>query len=904
MSRRAFEHMHLLILKSAELGDVEVDELCKVCDRHGIPYAIKGATDRISKQDFGSNGFTQIVSNTVLFDFYNDSQDALIPVTTTQYVYDCAEKQKGLHTRPYSPDPKHVLKDVHICIGNLPESDKQAIYGGVRALGGAYSETLSAFITHVISTDPNEDCVVAVQSVRGFNIKAVHPQWIDLCLKLRKKVDDAPYELNSKTVNEQQEKINELDVIEGAAELVKAQSKFLNGKSFYLGQDLDLTERSQELITSLIQNSGGVVVKSLDEAKFYIGQFRDGEEYITASRNKLYVGNMNWIYWMVEHQKWVTPYRKLLHHPYVRGGMPEMREFVISATNYTGDARFYIKNLVLALGANFTTSLKHSNTHLISGTPTGKKYEAALKWDMKIVNHLWLEECYSNWKLQPYNHPRYAASLSDKVDLTSIVGETTLDIEVLKKFYEDGFTEGVTNIVEDSEDDGPIFPDVSEKRRSMVLQDISQPSGLSHNASSAAADVPSGSSSALLSQIDIREDQAPIRDEEKQETSHLRPSVPPSHEESDKENDEHSNSQDLPDPGNKSVDAFTPRKLSSTNIIPSSVKTPAAKLTPDIPQRLPSGRKAKDMAAQRLHEDMEKLNYFQQQQRSRSKDAPLLPEEIEAKKRKREELLKKETRKSSSAEPEAPIKESPKSKKAKRATPVPSSPYHIIAVATGCDLSFSRPDTQILQSLGIMVHKELVEGTNAIVAPKLMRTEKFLTGLSYEIQHIISPDFLLAVLKTHKADPSSTQPLPKLTDYSIDKVDPKSVTALTPLGLNKLMEKCRERISNSDRVFKGIVFNITPKIPGGASTAQKILRAHGCKDVRVVKTIKEMKSMKSLKASTDGCVWFLTMENGFQERFKELTKESGTKTKIVGWEWVVASIFKMDFDVENVLFSS
>lgn len=840
MSRSLFENFHPLVLESADLPSPEVSKLEAVFGRYSVPYKVQKISDPIDKEEFIELGYSHIISNSVKFDLYPFTQEKLIPVATSELIHVTLEKGKQQPIRPYSPDPNHVLKDVHICCGNLPVSDKEAIFGAVRALGGTFSELLNKYATHVISVNPDEDIVIAVESLKQFKIKAVVPLWVDHCLKLRKKLDETPYLLHPDQAGDPTDMIMESDAVrEVILSKDTPKATFLDGMKFYFGDDLELTNRSRALVSSMITNSGGFVVHSLGEAQYYLGQYREGEEYLTASREKLYVGNLNWIYWMVEHQKWISPYLKLLHYPYVRGGLPAMQDFTIAASNYSGDSRYYIKKLIEALGAKFTSNMTSKNTHLITSKGIGKKFQAAHNWNMTIVNHLWLEESYANWRLEPATHPRYSVNIGGKVKLEDLVGETPLDVEVLKHFYEDGYTPNTTNIVEDSEDE--ILLSMDKKLPKPVLQVQETMS------------VPDKKET----HPNLHEPQTPIREDSADST--LKPIS------TNVEN------------AILTSKSGTPRRVKD----PIGLKGLVDALSPVIRS---STRKAKDKAAAKLHADIEDMNLFQKQLHNTT---ILLPEEIEERKRKRDEAMN--AKKERSVEVETPVK---KSKKGESIEQKPH--YDIVAIATGWEVSFNRVEMQALHSLGISIHKDFKNDINAIIAPKLMRTEKFLIGLSYPLQMIISPDFLKEVLKQHQAGVEDSK-LPDPLEFSIDLMNKESVSDLTGLTLNALTSRCRE-ISKAGGLFHDISFNLSSKLPGGVSTVQKILKAHGCKEVKAIKTVKEMKTAKVLKTSANGITMFISNEEGMNKRFKDLCQENGLKGKIAEWDWVIQSIFSMSVD--------
>src|SRR4030095_9373166 len=98
----------------------------------------------------------------------------------------------------------------------------------------------------------------------------------------------------------------------------------------------------------------------------YICRYREGADYIMASRLGKEVGNLSWLYHLITHNTWTSPLRRLLHYPIARSGIPGFKKFRISLSNYAGEARIYLENLIVAAGAECTKTLKQDNTHLIT----------------------------------------------------------------------------------------------------------------------------------------------------------------------------------------------------------------------------------------------------------------------------------------------------------------------------------------------------------------------------------------------------------------------------------------------------------------------------------------------------------------------------------------------------------
>lgn len=197
-----------------------------------------------------------------------------------------------------------------------------------------------------------------------------------------------------------------------------------------------LSERQRAAIQLLITQSNGTLAESVVDAQIYVGQWRDGDDYLQASRKGIIVGNLTWLYWMFAHRKYVSPLSRLLHYPLIRGGLPAFKNMLITVSNYGGDARLYLESLIDAIGGKFTKSMKAENTHLITARAHSEKYDAAKEWNIHIVNHLWLEDSYAECKEMTISDPRYT-HFPRRTNLMEVVGQTRLKTEVLEQYYID-----------------------------------------------------------------------------------------------------------------------------------------------------------------------------------------------------------------------------------------------------------------------------------------------------------------------------------------------------------------------------------------------------------------------------------------------------------------------------------
>lgn len=205
-------------------------------------------------------------------------------------------------------------------------------------------------------------------------------------------------------------------------------------KNVMLSTDLGIGPRLLGSIEDIIKNGGGSITTDVSKADILICRYREGFAYRMASRLNKDVGNLSWLYHLMTYNTWTSPLRRLLHYPVSRSGIPGFKGFKISLSNYVGEARAYLENLITATGAECTKTLKQENTHLVTAHGNSEKCAAAKEWGLQVINHLWLEESYAKWKLQPVSDPRYT-HFPKRTNLGEVVGQTRLDRTVLESIF-------------------------------------------------------------------------------------------------------------------------------------------------------------------------------------------------------------------------------------------------------------------------------------------------------------------------------------------------------------------------------------------------------------------------------------------------------------------------------------
>jgi len=210
--------------------------------------------------------------------------------------------------------------------------------------------------------------------------------------------------------------------------------KVFQRKTIMISKDLHIRDSMRSILESLIERGGGNVTSLVTEADILVCHYREGKDYVWAARNKLNIGNLSWLFYLITHNQWTSPLRRLLHYPLPRGGIPGFKDTRITLSNYGGEARTYLENLVVAAGGEFTKSMKQDNTHLITARKNSEKCTAAVEWNINMINHLWLEESYARCQMQSLTDTRYT-HFPPRTNLGEIIGETQFDEYILEQLY-------------------------------------------------------------------------------------------------------------------------------------------------------------------------------------------------------------------------------------------------------------------------------------------------------------------------------------------------------------------------------------------------------------------------------------------------------------------------------------
>jgi hypothetical protein len=368
---------------------------------------------------------------------------------TPRWIENALQKKKAPNPRTFSPDPTLYFSDVVVTFAeDIPIGDKDAIIGGIQALGGQYSHPLTKLVTHVVALSMHND-KCELMRLKKLRAVAVLPHWFDHCLRLGRKIVEKPYVLPDPPllvqhdINDRPVPFKQLVRLSGSMTIQpegeptpspdhdRARCSIFTNRKLMLHDDLGLSERLQQSLTSIIVDNGGTVVDDVKDAEWLICHYRDSEAYLEASRASKDVGNLNWLYHLINRNTYASPMSRLLHYPYLHGGIEGFANAKITISNYTGEARVFLDSLVQAAGGEFTKTMTQENKYLITAHMTGDKCEAAQEWGIEIVNHLWLEESYAKGKMLPLANSKYTF-FPERTNLTELVGQTPINRDALR----------------------------------------------------------------------------------------------------------------------------------------------------------------------------------------------------------------------------------------------------------------------------------------------------------------------------------------------------------------------------------------------------------------------------------------------------------------------------------------
>ncbi|QDS74312.1 hypothetical protein FKW77_003986 [Venturia effusa] len=790
------------IIPSDGLKGEELQELADLLVEGGGNYQqLDPETNRIAD----IKELTLIISTTADFPDYKRALESFVHVVKPSYIQHCIERGKQMNPRQYSPDHNMFMSDVVIACGSIPPGDQEAIAGGVIAMGGTYSQAMSKLVTHLIVL-ADDDSRSKTARDKNLKCKVLIPHWFDDCLRLGRRIREEPYmfpdpEILYQQRNPKPPKPQISEDVKGASSphpvhMPTPDLSFsgstrrltvFKDRKLILSDDLAISTSLRRVLEDLITTGGGHVVEGLNECDTLVCQYREGEQYITASQAGREVGNLGWLYHMITHNQWTLPTRRLLHYPVPKNGVPGFAEFTISVSNYAGESRLYLENLVKACGGAFTKTMRQDNTHLITAHTASEKCDAAREWNIELVNHLWLEESYAQHRVAALTTKKYT-HFPPRTNLGEIVGQTRIDRQVVEKYFYPRPTEKKGKRTSKLSSDAPNMPQESSNLESLETIDTATPPEAREGTDN--MDVDEEPPAAVQKGKRGRPSKTAVTDDEQE---------PPA----------------------------TAAKARRSKTEP-GLKTPALRKFVDsekenVTPGTNGSRGAKARAMSKLHDAAADIALYDKERkrvggvthgrdRRESTIDPDTPAGKEKRGRKRQST-EMEAEADEETEEEAPAAEK-RGKRVKSGEKLPGIEYRM--VLTGYQRWLDDPKSETterntLRNLGISIVEDTTK-VDILCAPKIVRTKKFISALA-RAPYVVSTSFLDFCLKNQK--------VPDPDKFTLQDRDTEEKTGI------KLKESIENAEKNNGQLLQGWQIFCTSDVTGGFDTYKTIIEANG-----------------------------------------------------------------------------
>lgn len=789
----------------------------------------------ISHKALQENDISHIISPRYDFSGYSQALSMMIPITTPIWLEDSELASQKKNYRLYSPQPVPFMDKVVVCIANnLPEGDKEMMYAGVRAFGGQYLDSLSRYTTHLISLDLSNNKSVLAANIRkkeNLKIQIVLPHWLDDCFKQQRRLDEKPY-LLSDPVTLRTGKPNYETSISG-------------GDSFFDEMNTEAT-----LVAATNNALKGMRV------------------YVSSD------------YCLSEHFKGAV-------NAMIRlcGGEVTEEFDAKSVDVYIGKFRE---------GHEYKICLESPSVQV-----------ASLRWLYQVVlNKDFIPPLRSNLLHFPIPRSHISEFTGKRISVTGYSGDARHYLSLLIGIMGAEFTKTLDNrndFLVAEKHEGEKFNAVQKKwpgikvvnhfwiEQCFASWNFLDPTKPDYGKE--AFKVPKiGSTTVKISLLGIQVRNKVTLDVEDSATEECCVESTP-----------------VTSPCNKLGEQNGERKgLEEASIAKHSKRSsPVSKQTPtqspedvlvlqmkeaQYLERRRSSRSAKQKATLKLHNDMEDLNNYTSMLKSVRKMNTYMKQLEESVDHMSKRKAKDSTEGRDAEDSDAAGEQVKRRKKQ-------ASAAHKVVIMTGCEqeITLTRADVVSLSRVGITVANDFDANNpiDAIIAPRVLRTEKFLKCLS-QCTQVLHPKYLIAIIKEIKKSPKldsiAVRTLFPSEDFSLDlfvpieEINKQLGIKSKQSGLKLLLDA-----PNKGSVFKDMKLNLSHNLNGGATLIKSILKEHGLSEVKIVKLTSSIER-KTLLSDASGRSIIVANKEKDVRAVRCLSSDHSIS---VCWDWCVKSIFKL-----------
>ncbi|KAI8921698.1 hypothetical protein BC831DRAFT_515070 [Entophlyctis helioformis] len=310
---------------------------------------------------------TDVVVVTALYD---EALAAHLRLVTPLWVEKVVQHRRLCGPEFYSPNPALFYSGMVICCDDqIPIGDVHILIAAMEQFGGQWRTQLTSDVTHWVTL--SDATTEAVEAAQMGGVKIILPHYFDDCATFRRLCPDDPYLFPDPRLLSRDPEVvipktkvdNELtscDIMPGS--LANHRIFFDHAMHKKSADGLTLDDLAQLERHAIL--AGAKVDRTLNEqTTILIAELQSTQAFKQCFSAGKIIGTPKWL-------------RK---------------------------AREDIATMIKHLGGQFTRDMSMKNTHLICAMSIGPKYQRAIEWGIAIVNHLWLEDIYMEWKSRTHS---------------------------------------------------------------------------------------------------------------------------------------------------------------------------------------------------------------------------------------------------------------------------------------------------------------------------------------------------------------------------------------------------------------------------------------------------------------------------------------------------------------------
>ncbi|TPX46526.1 hypothetical protein SeMB42_g03656 [Synchytrium endobioticum] len=353
-----------------------------------------------------------------------EGREPNIQLVLPQWIHATKKAGSPQLTEHYSPGK---LCAGMIVYAEIDELEKRVLQSLIVCHGGQYKDDPFPYITHyIVTTSDSPFYSTAMER----NITVLHPEWFQDIVRLNRPIPQYLYQFPEPPILQNDYQQRQLPPAN------PSEQAFLRNHSFYFDPNLPSPELGE--MKKKLQEAGATILDRFDKdlVTCAVTNVRSGETYVRAEEKRKWVGTLRWVSDVLAYGDILSPKLRILHYPRPKNYLCKPDDYdkpVLAFRNINDTAS--VSTMATHLGfACDRIELDKKTTHVICGTLINEEDMriAVNALDVPILNHLWVEDCYAQWKMLERARVYY---LAFPLCLNTIIGHTPVPEAIVEKTF-------------------------------------------------------------------------------------------------------------------------------------------------------------------------------------------------------------------------------------------------------------------------------------------------------------------------------------------------------------------------------------------------------------------------------------------------------------------------------------